>query len=236
MIFGFISVYNLVVEPLQLKYPLKSHRKPICIPAESEHLAELMGIIFGDGGINNNWQLVVTLNSNSDFQYSAYVARLIKDLFLVDVTIRKRLHMNALILVVSSMNLLDYLISKGAVRGNKINQEIDIPLWIRRSSSYKKAFVRGLVDTDGCLYIHKHIVSGKHYFNIGFCFTSFSENLIRSVAHIFQEFGIKPHIAQQNRRIYLYSERAVLEYLRVFGSSNPRITSVIGKWRGVRVV
>ena len=46
-----------------LKYPKKSHRKQIKIPKESTRLAELMGIEFGDGGINNPWQLVITLNA-----------------------------------------------------------------------------------------------------------------------------------------------------------------------------
>ena len=35
-----------------LKYPKKSHRKQIKIPRESSHLAEFLGIEFGDGGIS----------------------------------------------------------------------------------------------------------------------------------------------------------------------------------------
>ena len=42
------------MKPADLKYPRKSHRKPLRIPRESAKLAEFMGAEFGDGGINND--------------------------------------------------------------------------------------------------------------------------------------------------------------------------------------
>ena len=119
-----------------LIYPNKSHRKIIKTPSESSDLAELMGIVFGDGGIDNPWQLVISLNSNSDIEYSRYIVALLTKLFGVKVAVRKRPNQNTLVLVCSSMNLLDFLISKGAVRGNKILHQIDIPDWISCNSTY----------------------------------------------------------------------------------------------------
>jgi DNA-binding transcriptional regulator WhiA len=219
-----------------LKYPNKSHRKIIKFPNESNDLAELMGIIAGDGGINNNWQLVISLNSIKDLNYSSYIISLIEKLFNIKVAIRKRPNQNTLILVCSSTSLVDYLVSKGAIRGNKITQEINIPSWITKKIAFKKAYVRGIVDTDGCLYIHKHSVSRSQYSNIGFCFTSFSDKLLLSVAHILSEFGIEPHIKDKNHRIYLYSESNVVRYLNTFGSSNPRIYQKYADWKGARAV
>ena len=46
-----------------LRYPKKSHRKAIKFPCNSILLAEFMGIEFGDGGIGNPWQVVITLNN-----------------------------------------------------------------------------------------------------------------------------------------------------------------------------
>ncbi len=220
--------------PHALTYPLKSHRKLISKPEESTQLAELMGIIFGDGGINNGWQLVISLNSTSDFLYSQHVSFLLSNLFNITVANRVRPNQNTLVLVCSSMNLLDFLIEKGAVRGNKINQKIDIPRWIKGNFEYEKQFVRGLVDTDGCLFIHKHTVKGKLYKNIGFCFTSLSESLIDSVTAILRIAGVKPHVAPNKQRIYLYEESSVVKYLQIFGSSNPRIYQKYQEWRGVR--
>lgn len=219
----------------QLKYPLKSHRKPIRIPSESEKLAELMGIAFGDGAIGNPWQLVISLNSVTDRDYAQYVSFLLTELFGIEVATRKRPRQNARVLVCSSTTLVDFLIEKGAVRGNKVAQQIDIPPWIHRKKYYEIAFVRGLVDTDGCLYIHRHWCKGKFNRNIGFCFTSGSLRLIHSVAAILKKLGIEPHITDKNRRIYLYGAVAVSRYLRIFGSSNPRIFELFNKWRGARV-
>lgn len=222
--------------PLVLKYPKKSHRKVINTPPDSIELAELLGVIFGDGGINNDWQLVISLNSVADLAYSQYVSQLITKLFNVWTAIRKRPDQDTLVIVCSSMNLLDFLISKGVVKGNKILQKIDAPDWIKANPEFKKAFVRGLVDTDGCLYTHKHLVRSKEYYNIGLCFCSHSKALLISVAKIFEEFGLKPRVAEKKHSIYLYSHKKVLQYLHIFGSSNPRIFEKYNQWRGVRVV
>lgn len=213
-----------------LKYPKKSHRKSILIPSESIRLAELIGIIFGDGGINNDWQLVIYLNSSSDLSFSTYIVHLITSLFGITPSIRKRPQENTLKIVVSSMNLLDFLVSKGTIRGNKIAQSINIPQWIQEKPVYEKHFVRDLVDTDGCLFIHKHTINRVEYKNIGFCFTSFSPLLTTSVAHILNKNDITPHITNANHRIYLYKQNDVLKYLNTFGSSNPRILNKYQEW------
>lgn len=219
-----------------LRYPRKSHRKIIKVPKDSVALAEFMGIEFGDGGINNPWQVVITLNSEKDKVYSYYVVRLIHSLFGVDPAVRKRKTRKTLQIISSSTSLVDFLVTKGAARGNKILQNFDIPAWISGKKKYEKAFVRGLMDTDGCLYIHKHTIKGRLYKNIGLCFSSSSPNLLRSIAGIFHKFGIQPHIPATGKNIYLYNSGAVLRYLRIFGSSNPRITAKYEEWRGAGAV
>lgn len=217
-----------------LKFPRKSHRKIINIPRESKELAELFGIIFGDGGINNDWQLVISLNSNSDFEYSYYICKLLKKLFKIEVITRKRPNQRTLVIVCSSSNLVDFLVNKGSVRGNKVLQQIDIPNWINNNLEYKKAFVKGVVDTDGCLFIHNHVTKNVLCNNIGFCFTNSSKKLIISIARILKEFGINPHITDEGRRIYLYSFKDVTSYLNIFGSSNPRIFKKYLEWLKIK--
>lgn len=219
-----------------VQYPQKSHRKVVNFPVESEKLAELLGIIYGDGGINNAWQLVITLNSGSDSQYAVYVRGLLEDLFHIDVAIRKRPKMNALVLVCSSRNLLDFLVAKGAVRGNKIAQLINIPDWVKENDLRKRAVVKGLVDTDGCLYIHKHVIKGSTRVqnNIGFCFTNNSKDLIKFVASTLEESGIIPHLSKSGNNVFLYSEKSVKKYLDVFSSSNPRISNKYKEWLKIR--
>lgn len=217
-----------------LKYPKKSHRKIVNIPSESNKLAELLGIQIGDGGINNPWQLSITLNAKADIKYSKYINNLIWNLFEVKAH-TLILPRNTLRIIYSSITIVDFMIAKGLVRGNKITQRIATPKWILENDEYERAFVRGLVDTDGCLYIHKHKVQNKPYKNIGFCFTSYSNPLILSVANILRKNNINPHINNKMNCIYLYSVSSIIRYLEIFGSSNPRIWKIFNRWRDARV-
>lgn len=188
-----------------LKYPKKSHRKPIKIPREPVLLAEFMGIEFGDGGISNPWQMVITLNADKDAEYALYIEKMIYNLFGIEVVFRKR-GARTLQIISTSISLVDFLVKKGAMRGNKIK------------------------------LIHRHAVRGVTYKNIVFCFTSFSRNLLYSVSDIFRGFGIEPHIASKGSMIYLYSQQAIEKYLKVFKSNNSRINNLYKEWRGAGVV
>ena len=220
----------------ELAYPKKSHRKEVLLPKPSVCLAEFFGIMLGDGGINNPWQANITLNSVKDKEYIAYVSELCQELFGVVPPVRKRKGKQAIVVSLASTTVVDFLVEHGLPRGNKLKNGLRVPQWILHNKKYRTACVRGLVDTDGCIFVHKHRVAGKTYQNIGLCFTSYSPELLVQVATILEEFSIIPHISGQGRNIYLYSENAVARYLRIFGSSNTRISSVYNKWRDARVV
>ncbi|MEK7140843.1 MAG: hypothetical protein AAB815_03600 [Patescibacteria group bacterium] len=157
-----------------LKYPKKSHRKKVTLPKYSVYLAEFFGIMLGDGGINNPWQANITLNAVKDDEYAKYVFGLCKKLFGVEPAIRKRKTTNALVISLASMSVVNFLVVNGLPRGNKLKAGLKIPKWILRKRSYRKACIRGLVDTDGCMFVHVHRVRGKTYRNIGLSFTSYS--------------------------------------------------------------
>ncbi len=225
-----------MVKVTTLKYPKKSHRKEVTLPKYSKDLAEFFGIMMGDGGINNIWQANITVNSVSDFSYSGYISSLCKKLFDVEPAIRMRKNAKALIISLTSTSVVDFLVLQGLPRGNKLKSGLAIPSWVLSKPLYRKACVRGLVDTDGCIFIHTHKVKGKRYDNIGLTFTSYSLELIIQVAEILQEFGVAPHISKSGRDIYIYQADTVFRYLKIFGTSNNRISSVYKKWRDARVV
>lgn|SRR3989344_2090723 len=220
-----------------LKYPKKSHRKEVVLPKPSIKLAEFTGIMLGDGGINNAWQANITVNAVSDANYAIYISNLCLDLFRTLPAIHKRKTRQALVISLASTSVVDFLVNNGLPRGNKLKQGLKIPEWILvGQDTYRKACVRGLMDTDGCLFVHNHKVKDKIYRNIGLSFTSYSPELIFQVAEIFGEFGIMPHISKRGKEIYLYRADDVAKYLQVFGSSNERIKNVYKDWRDARVV
>lgn len=207
----------------------------VILPKYSSELAEFFGIMMGDGGINNEWQATITVNFLKDFKYATYISDMCKKLFDIFPVIRKRKETNALVISLSSTSVVDFLVGKGLSRGNKLKNGLKIPNWILEKASYRKKCVRGLIDTDGCMFVHVHRVSGKVYNNIGLNFTSHSPELISQVKDIFAEFGIMPHIGNSGKGIYLYKADAVAKYLKVFGTSNESIVSVYDKWKDARV-
>lgn len=218
-------------EVQSLRYPNKSHRKNVTLPKHSERLAEFFGVMMGDGGINNKWQANITVNAVADAAYADYIVRLIEELFCIKPVLRRRKDKQALVISISSTSVVDFLIANGFPSGNKLKAGLAIPRWVLRNRKYRVACVRGLVDTDGCLYVHTHRVAEKIYKNIGFCFATYSPSLMNQVIGIFEEFSIVPHITRQGRQLYLYSESAVAWYLAIFGSSNERIKSVYKNWK-----
>lgn len=216
-----------------LAYPNKSHRKKVSLPESSELLAELFGVMMGDGGINSPWQATITLNADADKEYVPFLQNLCLSLFGFAPSAARRKTKKAVVLRISSVTVVDFLADQGLPRGDKLQKGLRMPLWILVNPAFKKACVRGLMDTDGCLYIHRHNVAGKSYRNIGLCFSSHSPELIEQVSATFEEFGIIPHISNQGRSIYLYKASAVAEYLKIFGTSNERIRSVFREFGGV---
>ena len=192
--------------------------------------------MLGDGGINNLWQANITVNAIKDAHYANYVSKLCVSLFGIAPTMRKRKSRQALVISLASTSVVDFLIEQGLLKGNKLKQGLKIPSWVLGRASCRKACVRGLVDTDGCLFIHTHKVLGKIYRNIGLSFTSYSPELIFQMANIFEEFGIVPHITRRGRDIFLYQADAIVKYLKIFGTSNRRLSSVYSKWRDARAV
>ena len=226
-----------MINSTPLKYPKKSHRKVVRLPEESSDLAEFFGIMMGDGGINNTWQADISLNFISDAEYATYISALCERLFGIKPSSFTRKTKNNLVLKLTSTSIVNFLVKKGLNRGNKLKAGLKIPQWIVAESSYRKACVRGLVDTDGCLYIHKHKSKyGKTYRNIGLNFSSYSPELISQVADIFHENDIVPHVNKKGNGIYLYKVSSIEKYLEIFGTSNDRIRSIYQTWRRLIVV
>ncbi len=198
-----------------LRFPKKSHRKKITIPYESDLLAEFLGIIAGDGSINNNCQVVVTLKSEVDRAYSRYIAFLVEKLFNIQSSFIERVNYHVINVVTSSTALVDYIVEKGGVRGHKIKGLLDMPAWVKTNKGYQKAFSRGLFDTDGCTYIDMHKYKGKVYKHLGVAFSSYSSKLLESIFNSLVIAGLSPTRTTQNR-ILLRKEKEVLRFFNEY--------------------
>ena len=126
-------------------------RKEIVQPPRSADLAEWIGIVLGDGGMTR-YQVTISLNHTLEAKYAEYVARLAARLFGLTSSWVVDRHDDALALIFSSVKLVELLERLGLRRGNKIRHRADIPSWIWEREEYRIACLRGLMDTDGCVY------------------------------------------------------------------------------------
>ncbi len=197
-------------------------RKPINKPRKSKELAEFIGIMLGDGGITNRAkQLQITLNNKDDKEYIEFVCSLIKKLFNKKPSIFKCKNAVASKILVSNMNLIDYLIKLGLKTGNKFKLQVDIPDWIKNNTLYSIACVRGLVDTDGCVFKHTYRVNNKFYSYKKLVFTSYSQPMRKSVYSILKSIGLKPRFSSY-RDIRIDSQKDMEMYFNLVGSSNSK--------------
>jgi len=197
---------------------LKSTEKP----GFSKKIAEFVGIMLGDGGISR-YQLKVTLDSKKEKEYGKFVSSLIKSLFNVPVRVYYRKKESTVNFVVSRRALVLFCVQKlGLKIGNKIKQQIDIPGWITGNKAYSIACLRGLFDTDGCVFYHRYKVNGKFYNYKKISFTSFSGPLLQSAFKILNDIGVEARITKDRRDIRIESQRSVARYFEVVGFHNQR--------------
>lgn len=195
---------------------------PFKKPEFSEVLAEFAGIALGDGGISEH-QITISLNRISDGNYFGFVQGLVRDLFDVPVGRYSDKHSLADRIVISRTTLVSYLVDVvGLKRGNKVRQQVDIPAWVKKDSRYSVACVRGLIDTDGCVILHRYLSKGKEYCYKKIGFTSHSFPLLQSVSSILFERGIGHRITKSGWDIRIEAKDDVERYFQIIGTHNQK--------------
>ena len=90
---------------------------------------------------------------------------------------------------------------------------------------YSAACLRGLMDTDGGVFLHKYRVNGKIYSYKKICFTNRSVPLLDFVEETLLRLGFNPKkiLKVENKKVWLYNSNEVEEYLGLVGTSNQRL-------------
>lgn len=126
--------------------PLKKIRK-------CGELAEFIGIMLGDGNIYRN-RIKIAFDKRNE-KYLSYVERLFENLFGVKFKKTVYSETNQAYLYYYNKRLIEKLILLGLKRGHKIKKNIGIPGWIKENKNYVRRCIKGLIDTDGCIYFSK---------------------------------------------------------------------------------
>jgi hypothetical protein len=192
-------------------------RTPIKKPKKDVNLAEFIGIMLGDGSISKR-QVQIDLNKENEKEYLEFVKQSIRKLFGISPSIYYRRTSNGIRLVISSTKLCDYLIKLGLGKKAKT-----IPRWILKNQKYQLACLRGLMDTDGCVFTHRYRVNGKFYNYKKLVFKSHSHLLINSVYNLLKSVGLRhPRITKNYKEVRIEGKEDVQKYFQLIGFHNPK--------------
>ena len=149
-------------------------RKKISKPRNSEAFAEFTGVMLGDGHIGK-YQSSITTHGETDLQHALFISNLATQLFSIEAPIRKKKTSKAVEVVLSSFDLCRFLEKHCFKAGNKVHNQVPVPIWIKNNILYTRACLRGLFDTDGCIFLDRHTIKGVMYQHMGLVFTNFDE-------------------------------------------------------------
>jgi len=195
-------------------------RNAIFAPPRSKFLSEFIGAMIGDGNMTN-YQVSIYLSSLVDEEYGLHIVRLAKELFGIKPTMKKIEGINCLRILISSIELVEFLKQSGVLKGNKIRQNLDVPGWILEDQEYAIACLRGMFDTDGSIFQECHKVKEKLYCYPRWSLVSASPYLRESIKEILNDLDFCPKI-RNNRSVNLESLIDISRYFGVIGSSNPK--------------
>ncbi len=198
--------------------------KEIIEPLESEDLAELIGIALGDGhlekftrGKKTHYKLIVAGDSRKDLKYLMKISDLFKKLFGEKGIISYSKTRNVAYSQINGKRIVEFLEKKGIKSGNKKLNNQSIPKWIINNDKYLGACLRGLIDTDGCIYY-----ISKNNKNLRISFTSYIPNLMRDTRDAFIKLGFHPSKIIVNKNICLSRKEDIKKYLKEIGFSNSK--------------
>ncbi len=126
---------------------------------KSKELANLIGILLGDGGVNEKRRkIAIFLNRNEDSDIVSHTKEIIKLIFNYDTY--DYINGKVIALTIFSLAIVNALMNVGIVSGNKVINQVKIPEWIFEKREYIIECLKGLLDTDGSIYVCK---KSKHF-------------------------------------------------------------------------
>ena len=117
----------------------------------TEKLAELVGILLGDGYLSSSTNRVkISFNSKDDVEYISYVNNLLVELFDVKPILKQRVNENTAELYIFKRDIIRFLINNVGMKVSPKWNNAAIPSQFL-SSKLDLQVLRGYFDTDGCL-------------------------------------------------------------------------------------
>ena len=195
---------------------------------KDKNLAQLFGILMGDGYLSKfprTWGIGVVGDARNDKDFlEKFVSNLINKKFDSKIGIYKRENTIHLRSYKKSFSEFENL---GLEVGKK--SKPTIPIWIKKNKKFLCLFLRGIFDTDGCIFWDKRKIYAKPYPRI--LITTAYYSLAIDLFWALSFLGFNPYSAKTRRKgtwgnqeIYnleIYGHKNLKFWNKIIGSSNP---------------
>jgi len=197
----------IFVENVKVKYLPKKIPKIIF----DENLAEILGILNGDGHVSKFKHEICVVGDLKEKDYFDHLKKLFEKKFKLAFTLRKEDH--AFKLRCYSKDLSNLLVSEYRLpKGNKMGK-LKIPKQVFASEVFIKGYIRGLYDTDGSLYFRR---KNEPVIQI----TSADPLFLKEVHKALSLLGFS--VSKGNQRIFIYKKEQIKRFFSDIKPANSK--------------
>jgi intein/homing endonuclease len=140
---------------LKFKYNGKDIRKNINLSNKpTPELAEIIGVMLGDGNLYLDKKLkyhTIICFNKKEISYLNYVKKLFESYFYPYNFHTQELKYEIFLRNISKC-IGRILVLTGVKEGNKVKNKVEVPEWIFSNEKFIISLLRGVFDTDGCVY------------------------------------------------------------------------------------
>lgn len=201
----------------------------------NDDLLELYGILIGDGCISRfesggrtHYAIRIDGNSITDYQYyKEYLKPLIERIIERKVSIRSRKIGNCIFIM---FEYKEFAISLHNQLGFPYGKKGEIS--INERITHRKQLLpvlRGIFDTDGCLYFTKNNSEKRFYPIIEL--STHSTALVNQLESIFKSLGFRVKISHYKDSVKLHGKENLFKFMHHIGSNHPDKLSKFEHWK-----
>ncbi|GBE20387.1 MAG TPA: hypothetical protein ENG87_02515 [Candidatus Pacearchaeota archaeon] len=194
-------------EVKQVKYVKKEIREP----KMDIFLAEILGVLNGDGHISNFKYEVCVVGDIKEKKYSNYLKKLFEKTFGISFTIYKG---KSYFKLRNYSKEISCLLTKkyNLPKGNKIGK-LRIPKQVLKSNNLLIAYIRGLYDTDGSFYIRRKKEPVVQITSADSLFLSEIRDALISLNF---------NAVKGNQRIFIYTKNHIDNFFKIIRPANSK--------------
>lgn len=206
------NISGLKIVHTQEIYIEKYVKKDVIKPKMNSELAEIFGIINGDGHIDKEGREICIVGNALEADYFNYLKDIFERNFNLKFTMFK-MRPTALKLRVYSKGLVEILVKNyGFPFGHKTGK-LSIPKHVFKSKEFLISYIRGLFDTDGSIYVRRKKDMVVEIISV-------DKNYLNQIKEALFSLNFKAGISGKN--LYIYNQEDIKRFFEIIKPANSK--------------